>query len=467
MIILKILLISMSWAQNAAPVLTLEKYLDQVQRGNPQARSLVAAAEAAEVKVRQAELGTVPEFFAEYNAFDDKTPPIFPFSPKRKNGNSWKVGVGQETSIGLGAKLYFEDTNTTLHGINPQFLPTPSYNQGRAVLELRQALIRNGFGELTRATRDAQKASAQADLENIKFNLKKVLLEAENAYWSLVTYNQVVELQEENVSRAQKLSGWMSQQGKKRLVDDVDALQAKTAYDMRQMELATSRSEREAVIRTFNTLRGLETSSPEKLQGLPQLSPGDQKLLSAKVKREDFSAAKNSTVASEMQAKIGYSSLRPQVDLVGSVASNGLDQRFSGMYSDVKDLQYPSWSVGVQIKFPLNIFLVRQLRAATKKDVLAAQEASANVDLQLQQAWNDLVQKQKEYFDIFQRSQNIEESYGTIVQKERMRLQNGRSSTFNLINLEQTRVTAQIQRTKSQLLLLQIQNILKTFEVTP
>lgn len=446
-------------------VLTLNQYLETVKKQSPQARALIAQIDASEVKVKKATLGLSPEFFAEYNRYDDRTPPVFPFSPSRRDGHSWKAGIEKQTTLGLGGKLYFENNSTTLFGINPSFLPVPNYNQGRAVLELKQSLWRNSFGEKTRSDLEADIAASKAALEDQKFQLQKLLLQAENTYWSMVTYDQIVSLQEENAERAKKLSEWMGKQGRLKLIDDVDVLQSKTAYDMRALDLETSRQERNSMARVFNSLRGVDAETVEKLEALPPFKASALADLNRKVTRQDFKSFKSAARAQEMAAKSIRSTLKPEVDLVGTVASNGLDPRFSGMFNEVKGNDFPSWSVGLQVRFPLNVSLTHRLKAASLNDIRAAQDQAAGADLQLQTEWHDTVQKSKDYYDLYMRSKEIESSYGTIVQKERKRLQNGRSTTFTLLNLEQTLVSTQIQRTKAQLALIQIQNVLKTFEV--
>ncbi|MBY0384513.1 TolC family protein, partial [bacterium] len=413
-----ILIIGFFMQAQEKSVLTLQSYLEQVQKQSADGRALVAKAQAAEVKVKQAELMFSPELFAEYSSFDDRKPPLNPgFSPTSTVGHQWKVGVEKQTNFGLGGKLYFENNNVVLNGVNPSFFPISDYNSGRAVLEMKQSLWRNGFGEQTSAEYNATLAKARAEYEAQKFELKKFLLEAENTYWAMVTYNQIVSLQEENVERAKKLSEWMGKQGRLKLSDDVDVLQSKTAYEMRQLELESSRQEKNAMARLFNTMRGMDIQDVELLE---KLRPLKQELLSSqkiKAYREDFAAAKNSSVATEMMAKSRRSSLKPELNLVGSVASNGLDPRFAGVYGQIRNVDHPSWSVGVQLKVPLYFSLSEKLKSAALAEMRAAQDSAANADFQLMRAWQDTLQKNKDFYDIYVRAKDIEASYGLIVQK--------------------------------------------------
>lgn len=452
----------------SANALTLDEYLSAVKANNPEARALIASIEAAEVKLNRADLGVMPEAYGSYTLFDDRTPPLNPgFSPSKRDGYSWKVGVQQQSTLGLSGNLYFENNQIALGGVSPTFFPINDYVNNRGVLELKQSLWRNGFGGQTRAELKAAKAGAQAELYNQQFKLKNLLLDAENAYWSLVTYNQIVGLQQENVERSKKLYERMAKQVRARLFDDVEGLSSQAAYESRELELQTSTNDRANLARVFNTLRGLDSDVVEKLQDLPELeAQATYKKSQFKMRREDFLALKEMAKVAENQAKSARSSYKAQVDLVGTVASNGLNPQFAGAYDQVKGWDHPSWSVGIQVKFPLNFSLNNKLYNAAKKDIQAGRDNSDNADFQMMRTWEEISQRQKEMQEIYNKARRIEKSLTALMAKERTRLNNGRTTTFQLLTYEQNLVGAQIQRTRAQLGLIQIKNLLKTFEAS-
>lgn len=465
LILSTVLLIS---AGSNAQTITLKDYLESVKTNNPSARALISGIEAAEVNVRRADLTLSPEAYAQYNVFDDRTPPLNPrFSPQRRDGNSWKFGVQKQTTFGLTGNLYFENNRITLGGVDPTFFPLYDYTSNRGVLELRQDLWRNSFGERVRADVNAAKAAAQSELYNQQFQLKNLLTEAENTYWAMVTYNNIVELQKENVERAKKLNEWMGRKVRDRLFDDVDGLQSETAYEARLLEQQNFTNERSQVARAFNTLRGIDSETVEQLDPLPNLETLENvRPLNTKLSREDFLALKAQAKAAENQAQSSRSALKPEVALVGSVASNGLNAQFNGAYDQVKGWDYPAWSVGIQVKFPLSFGLNKKLYRASSQSIQAAKDNSANADFQMMRTLKEISQKQSEYQEIYNRARRIENSTNTLLKKERVRLNNGRTTTFQLLTFEQNLVAAQIQRTRAQLSLIQIKNLLNTFEAS-
>lgn len=449
--------------------MSVDQYLQSVKAGNPQARAYVNAIEAARVKVRRAELGVAPEAYVKYNAFDDQTPPLNPgFAPSSREGYTWRAGVRKQTTFGLNGDLYFDNSKVKLGGVNPAFFPLNDYTSNRAVLELKQSIFRNGFGESVRSDITAQTETARAELYDQEFNLTGMMMDAANTYWALVTYNHIVKLQEENVDRAKKLSDWMGRKAGLNLYDDVDALQTKTAYESRVLELETSKNERAVVIRAFNTLRGVDTDQIETLQELPahEWMSADTVRIGKTMIRQDFSSLKARAKAIEAQANIGRSSLKPEVDLVGSIASNGLDPKFANAYTEVKDMDQPSWTVGINISFPLSFGLTNKLMKAVKQDIQSAKDMAIAADFNLGRAWKDLMQKRSESLVLYNKSVEIEKLQTMMVKKEQQRLRNGRTTTFQMLTFEQNLALAQIQRTRAQLGLIQINNLMKTFEVS-
>lgn len=455
--------------QQTAAGLSLEEYLLSVRTQNPEVRSLIANVEASEAQLRQADLGVMPEAYGEYNLFDDRTPPLNPrFSPDRRDGYSWKFGVRQETNFGLGANLYFENNRILLGGVDPMFFPLNNYTSNRGVLELRQSLWKNSFGEKTRADLRAANAKAKAELYQQRFKLKNLMLEAENTYWSMVTYNHIAKLQEENVNRSKKLNDWMQGKVRLKLYDDVDGIQTQAAFESRELELQTTNNDRAKMARAFNTMRGMDSDQVENLQDMPNLETySSASLKEFKMSREDFLALKEAAIAEENRARSERSGFKPKVDLVGTLASNGLDRRFNVAYDEIRNFDQPSWSVGIQVSFPLNFSLNNKLYRAAAKDAQAAMDAANDAEFKMTRTWREVSHQQRELLEIYNKARRIEASQTTLLSKERTRLTNGRSTTFQLLTFEQNLVTAQVQRTRAQLGLIQVRNLLKTFEAQP
>lgn len=452
---------------STAKVLTLEDYLNQVKSQSPEIRGLIQEVTANELRLREADLLLSPEFYSKYELFDNRAEPVNDFTPSRTQATGWRAGVRDQTLWGLGADLYVGNTHTELGGVDPNFIPLADYNHSVVGLQLTQSLWRNGFGEAARGDYEAAKARSRIAYLQSKFQLKNLLTKAENTYWSLVSFNEIVKLQEENVDRAVKLRQWMNRRAGMRLVDDVDALQAQASAEQRELELMQSLDERAALMREFNTLRGVDS---DEVQALTELPTSDFLLKmvkdpNQKMTREDFAILYEQAIAAAAIAKSERSKVRPQLDLVAGVNSNGLDPQRSEASSEAYALENPTWNVGVTFSIPLDYTLLADSRRSSRAQRKAAEDKLTAAKFNEERAWDNILKQRQEAQRRFEKSTSLEKTQTQLVKRERSRLMNGRSTTFQSLTIEQNLASAQVQRVRAQLALLQIHNLIKEFEV--
>lgn len=458
-------------AKKTAPsekILTLSEYLNQVKSNNPEARAAAANVEVAEMRLNEAEVPYSSEFYSEYKLFSDRKEPTNAFSPVESKGRTWRVGVRDRTTFGLSADVYLNSLRTTLGGA-PAFLTYKDYETSAFGLNLQQSLWRNAFGEVDRKNQEAQRANNRMEVLKAKFALKNLLLAAENTYWAVVSYNEIVKLQEENVDRARRLRDWMKQRASMRLFDDVDAMQAQASFEQRELELQTSLNERAGFIRQFNTLRGENSDAPVALSELPTQDFMAQAVSdkSKRMSREDFQIVYEQAEASGAKARANLSAIRPQLDLVGQIAGNGLDNYAGGSLNEATRGQHPNWAVGVVFSVALDYSLIGDMKRSYRAQRAAANDIKEQARFNEQRAWDDLVKKNADAQDLFRRAVSLEKLQTDLVQRERRRLLNGRSTTFQSLQIEQNLAGAQIARVRAQLALLQLHNLIKQFEEVP
>jgi outer membrane protein TolC len=447
--------------------LTLERYLEQVKTQSADGRGAVEAVVAAENRLNEPDVSLSSEFYTNYDYSDSRAEPNNPAMGNRSKGVSLRAGVRDKTQFGLGTDIYAQTYHGQMYGTSAFFMPTPDYYTTQMGLEITQSLWRNGFGEFTRYDIRMQKAQARIRYLQAKFELKNLLIKAENTYWALVSYNEIVKLQEENVDRSLKLKNWMSKRMGMRLVDDVDALQAQASHETRELELMTSIDERAAFIRQFNTLRGQDSDEVGTLAELPTAAMLLKMVKdpAKKMTREDFAIVYQQAVVSQSEAAGARSMIRPQLDLKAGVAANGFEPSRTASWNESQDLNNPSWHVGVTFSVPLDYSLLKNLRHAFRSQKQASEEKMEAAKFNEERAWDDVIKQRLELQRRFEKATSLEKVQTQLVKRERTRLLNGRSTTFQSLTIEQNLAMAQIQRVRAQLALLQIHNVSKSFEV--
>jgi outer membrane protein TolC len=467
---LMLLYVTGAFAQTG-PVLTLEDYLNQVKSQNPQARSLMQTIESTKLRHDEPEQDLLTEFYANYRLLDNKQQQLEPvFMGSETKGDQYRLGLRKTTDFGLHGDLYFNTQHTQILGISniagipAGFTPPTDYNQSAAVLEVTQSLWRNSFGEATRAEIEAKQAGLRGEEMQARYGLKIVLLNAQNAYWTLVSMQEIVKLQQENVERARKTRDRMSRGAKLRLFDDTDAMQAEAAFESRELELQTSLDQLASAARSFNTLRGEDSDEVPALSDLPTKEFALTGLEKGRMSREDYDLLRAQAEVEAATAKGAVAQIHPKLDLVGMISTTGLASTAGRAEDLLTTDKYPSWYVGAEFSIPIDIRMIFDVKHGYQAKERAARLAKSDADFNEQRAWKDIVKQHHEALGRYQRAVSLEKIQNELVKRERRRLANGRATTFEALNMEQNLALAQIQRVRSQLDFMQINNSAKTFE---
>jgi outer membrane protein TolC len=452
--------------------LSLAEYLTQVKTQNHEARATIQGIQAAELRLKEAEGPYSAELYAQYNIFDQRQEPLSLFNATQTQGRSWKAGVRDQNSYGTKTNVFVTSQRTNLLGLGPQaadFMRYLDSEQSAIGIELSQSLWRNAFGAASRSELEANKAASRTELLGRKLALKNILLNAENTYWSIVSYNQIIRLQEENVERAKRLFDLQKRKVAQRLSDDVEALQAQAAHEQGELELQTFVDEKADLVRNFNVLRGMSGETIENLSELPtgELLMKTVKDPAKKMSREDFQQVYESGVVQEGRAQSAKNNIAPQLDLVGSIASNGLENTTSRALSEAGRGTNANWAVGVVFSIPLDYRLIGDLKRGYEAQYRSAQDVKQQARIAEERTWEDLIRRNVEAQGRFEKAINLEKTNTELVRRERQRLNDGRTTTFQAIQLEQQLAGAQINRVRSQLVLLQIHNVMRQFEERP
>jgi len=447
--------------------LSMVQYLDQVKQQNPQARAALESMYSFQLRDSEAESPILTNLYAQWNRRDDKKPTAVPlFMGTETLTEGWRAGLQKQTEYGLGMDLYFNSQRTIINGAGPQFIPVNNFNESSANLELSQSLWRNAFGEGTRAQIEADRATNDANMLQSKFDLKNIMLNAENAYLAVVSLNQIVKLQTENVERAKRLRDYMQNRAKLKLVDDTDFMQTEASYLSRGLELQSSINARASMIRAFNTLRGVDNDEIPNLDTWPDqaMMKETEKAPTGRMTREDFQMMRAQAKAAQAKAKFANSQIQPKLDLNAGISTNGRDGVTPNAIYQAETDHYPTWFVGASFSIPIDFRLISDVRHGYRKAAEAAEDMQAQANFSETRAWDDLVNQKKEAQVQYEQAVRVEELQTQLTKREQVRLHNGRTTTFEALQLEQNLALAQVQRVQNQLNLLKVHNAIQMFE---
>ncbi len=260
-----------------------------------------------------------------------------------------------------GASLSLDFNN-----IHQDASPAPDINpsfDSSLRLGIVQPLLR-GFGR----TVTEQEILYAAYDRNISFqNLRQSAFELLNlvreAYYQALRFRDEVEFRRTSVSLAERVLKENRARVDAGVLAPVEILEAQVGVQLRERELLDAmRAYDDAIDRL--TLR-LNLQEPvdiaaEALEVYPIDANLEEGVRAAFAMRPDILQQLEEIQRLDLSQEIARNTLLPQLDLVGSYGHSGLDEGYGSTLSDLSDIDYRSWEVGVLFSYPIGNTAARQ-----------------------------------------------------------------------------------------------------------
>lgn len=446
---LTLLLLSFFSANSYA--LTLDEYLDQVKNQNLNYTASSQNAEAYELLRRKAELVTAIKLYgySEKSTLEqNQVLQIFRYTQVDYQRN--QIGLSQTSDFGLNTNLYYSLVRTFYHNLNTSNLTNPDLAkknyQSIPTIELSIPLWQNRFGSATRASKDATYFANESQKLTAKSLSLTELVNSEKAYWTLVYTKKAVEIQRRAFESAKKILDYVTKREKMNLGDKSDVLQAQASFEARQLLLKQAENDEKIAIRSFNKQRNVDLeTAPEKLEefNLAKL----QKFLTPKVRaadRFDIKANEASMKAAIATAKSEEELSKPSVSIYGSYSLTQID---ATPYKTIDKSFAPNGvgtKFGINFSMPINFGLTSDIGQGAIKSASAARINYRQRLLDQETDWQNLVQNMDNYKDNLRLSLAIEAAQKSKLENERLRLRQGRTSTYQVLLFEQDFANAEL-----------------------
>ena len=450
----------------AAPILTLEQFLEQVRTGNDSYKAGKLIEDAAPDKALDPEMAYAPTLFANAQSAVDKKE-VQPASQRGTETDyvSGQLGVSKLTGIGTAFKLYYGMSHTKILGTSSQFVPEPEWRETSPTLEITHPLWKNAMGR--DVARSVELQQGQTEITRLTESLKRkiTLSEAEGTYWRLVLARESLRVAKDNLDRARKIVDWTKRRVGKELADNADLIQAEALGELREIELTMAIDEERAAAFSFNTIRG--NSGPHVPDELTKLTPETLKNLAAPKRtqdREDVVAAEKTAKLGEIAAQLANAKYQPSVDLFASGTLNGRDPMSnSKANSNALKGKHATYAVGLKLSAVLGGSHFSRLSEGVAKERQAATLAAARRRYENDREWVDLNLKLQESRARLGLTQKIETTQLKKLNAERNRQSRGRSTMFQVMQAETDYASSQLNVIRNKAEILGIMARIKTF----
>ncbi len=450
-----------------ASIISIKDYIDQVESKSPGYDSSKKNVDGAVDTAIEGEFPTSPTFFMQYNDLTDKKLPVNPLAGGTLTLNdAFTTGVQEQFGFGLNAKLSYNLVNNQTNGLPASFFQNGQliYTNVITELDLSQSLWRNFLGKETKATADIAQASALTTFYAEKFKIKQLIAQAESTYYRLAVAREAVKLANDVLDRAKKILDWTSKRVTVHLMDKADVLQAKAAYQARQLDLKNQKDEERAARLAFNSLRNSVSETVE--DDLAEISE-NQILNLAPPKRmetpDDVKAAQQNERVTVASNELSIQKAKPDLSVFGTIAMNGLSSSFAPADSQAFSLDHPTYMIGLKLTMPLFFWESEQARRGRLKQQFAAESSTRQKRLESDQNWEDLNQHLAEAKERLSLASELVTAQKEKLDYEKYRISIGRTTTYQVLLFEQDYAEALLGRLKIENEILNVHAQLKTY----
>lgn len=448
-----------------AQQVTLDDYITEVETKNGGVRGTKLTYEARQLRKSEGSLFFKPSFFLTGEYMDDKRPTTAPaFQGTQTLRHTVKAGLAQNLRTGTKASLSYNYYKTQINGASQTLLPNSMFFDVAPTLEITQSLWRNFLGKEFEATEVVQNAANESQNYQNRFTYKQLMMNAKNAYWRLYFAQQSLKVQKESLERATKLRDWNRGRVRSNLVDESELLQAEANLQNREMEYQDTLTELETAEREFNSFR----EGTEKVDLAKNDSIGGQFVLNAKVPekaqiREDVLASIASNRAALAQAELGNERNKPNLELYGSYSINGRDKQYSDAREQAFAATRPMSVVGVRFTTPLDLGALADYRESYARDKIASDMIMRRKTFEVEREWEILNERFTNFKKRLQLTQKLEEVQERKLLTEKRRYNQGRTTTFQVLQFEQDFANAQLLKLRNERDLITVYNQLMLF----
>lgn len=321
---------------------------------------------------------------------------------------------------------------------------------GLAQLQLTQPLLKNFLIDQTRFSIQVDKNRLKYSEQLLRLNLMATVTSVEQAYYDLIYNQENVAVQEESVRLAETLASENRQKVSVGALALLDEQQAESQAATARAQLIAARSTLALAEHTMKQLlaedysawadKGIQPSG--KLSDLPQSYDRMDSWTKGLTMRPEILQAKLDLEKAGIQLKYDKNQFLPEVDLTGSYGFNGSGETIGDSLNDIQGLNHATYSIGGKLTMPLaNI----KARNAVKSDKLTVQQALVTVkkwERDIMKAIDDDIQTARSDYEQVLATRAAREYAQLALDAEQKKLDNGKSTTFLVLQAQSTLTTA-------------------------
>lgn len=324
-------------------------------------------------------------------------------------------------------------------------------------IRVTQPLLRDLWTDASRTQIKLNKADVRISEMALRTRIHTVVRDVMLDYYELVFARENVVVKEKALELAQRLASENRKRVEVGTLAPLDEKQAEAAAATARADLILAlqllgTQENLLINRitdNYEQWQGMRVVPTENMVAVPQSYNLSGSWVSALTFRPDFNEMKEELERQGLVVRLAYNQLFPRLDLVGSYGRQGVDRHFSPALAQVRDELLPRWSAGVAVSVPLGNRGARgnygQATATRDRLGLQVKQLHQNILVQVEDAVGNAQGNFQRVTATREARLAAEAAYDAEVKK----LENGKSTSFNVLSLQNDLTTARSQEIRA------------------
>lgn len=363
----------------------------------------------------------------------------------------WNVALEQPLITGGAVTIGYNVDNLDNNLLEQREIEEDEFQEKEydsfAGISIIQPLLRNGGLTIAKQVVDMAKEESDIAFQEYRRQLMQSLGQAEAAYWELGIAQERVELRKRSVEVARTILEDNRIRVKAGKMSELEVKEAEAGLATRESQLLEAQ---QSLTEASDRLLGFFALPEDYTQDvelrvldaailiLPEMAEMEVLYNSAQTLHPDLLIRQNRINQDQLRVDYASNQRLPQLDLRASYGYNGLGNSYSGAWDAVTDQDFPSWTLGLEVRVPLGggqrkraeLFAAKNRLEQSRLDRLSVEQ---QVMRQLQTARSRVVNfyKQAENYEA------VSELNLDILDTELVRLDAGRSDSRKVLEAEE------------------------------
>lgn len=365
----------------------------------------------------------------------------------------FRTPLGSRVRVGAGSRRLVNNVQRTV------IVDLEAEYEANVGVSVEQPLLKGAGTSATLAGLRLAQRNSEASYQEYRRQMMQVVAEAEMAYWQLHFAQEEYRLSRESVALAQTIADDSRDRFEAGRGSRLDVLEADAGLATRRSRMSEAHQK---WVEALNRVTGYFSESPQKLgvefvaTDRPQSREVELSFQQGSRTALAMSPDRLRAVSLYEQEKIRVAFAKnqrlPQVDLKASFGASGLGFDYPSAWKDVEKANFPSWTVGVEMRIPIlgGIRERNELRAARQRMRQAELNAS-DVETQLSTGLDTAQQRVESSFVAARNYSSVVDFRENLLDTQIQSAQIGRTDARTVLEAEQELFVARLGRLQSEI----------------